>query len=38
VTDIQRALRHDLIDAPVPVRVWRDARSVSLSVVPRELG
>ncbi len=38
VGDIQRALRHELIDAPVTVAVWRDERSVSLRVVPRELG
>jgi S1-C subfamily serine protease len=38
VGDIQRALRHELIDAPVAVAVWRDERSLTLRVVPRELG
>jgi S1-C subfamily serine protease len=37
VSDIQRALRHELIGAPVILAVWRDERSLTLRVVPGEL-
>ena len=37
VSDIQRALRPELIGTPVTVAVWRDERSLNLRLVPREL-
>ncbi len=37
VSDIQRALNHDLIGEAVAVAVWRDERALTLRVVPREL-
>jgi S1-C subfamily serine protease len=38
VPDVQRALRHELIGAPVEVEIWRDEGSMTLRVVPTELG
>jgi S1-C subfamily serine protease len=37
VSDIQRAMRPELIGTPVAVEVWRDERRLNLLVVPREL-
>ncbi|MEA2298882.1 MAG: hypothetical protein QOF77_1818 [Solirubrobacteraceae bacterium] len=38
VSDIQRTLRDELIGAAVTLEVWRDEGSLTLRVVPRELG
>jgi S1-C subfamily serine protease len=38
VSDIQRAMLAELIGRTVEIKVWREDRPRTLSVVPRELG